>query len=341
MTKLIVVAASPFLYDCQDERKENDSPDDIKVLNFFNDINDKASKVGGAVYSLLGNHEMMNAQGKFYYVSYDNYFNFNYFSADGKLYEGPGGRRDAFNIGGPLSTMMACKRQSVLVIGSTMFIHAGVLPVLAKRLEHLNIDDKSKLKYLNTIVRKWLLKKFLSSEDSAVMNIVLTNQDISPFWTRVYGVLPNNMSLTEKQCSDSVKKIMEVLKIGHIVVGHTPQLFTNRNGINGTCYEVDGDNKLYRIDGGFSKAFDVFNNKNLVQILEILDDKKFKIITDKTIKMYKNPPDVGISENQLKTTYRYAQNRVGNESETNTDIDSDTNSDTSSMESSFSTVVMY
>ena len=67
-------------YDCNKEKKFDDLHSDINVLQFFEDMHKKASKYGGAVYSLIGNHELMNAQGIFNYVSYDNYVNFKYIS---------------------------------------------------------------------------------------------------------------------------------------------------------------------------------------------------------------------------------------------------------------------
>lgn len=259
-------------YDCRNTRQPGDSADDMTVLEFFNEMHKQASNTGGAVYSLLGNHELMNSYGRFDYVSFDNLHNFKY-----KQYQGEEGRKQAFQPGGPVASMMACTRPSILIIGSSLFVHAGILPVLAQRLDHLNLDDHTKLKYLNSIVRKWLLNK-LSEEDLSNKDLFLNTDDVSPFWTRVYGAIPENEDLSSKSCSDSVKNVIEVLKLGQIVVGHTPQLSSRRNGINGTCY-VNKQNKLYRIDGGFSKAFKIFGEKKFIQVLEIIDDKVFNIIT--------------------------------------------------------------
>lgn len=305
----------PGVYDCRKKRYPGDSADDIKCFNFFNEMNEKAQHVGGAVYSLLGNHELMNSQAKFPYVSYENYYNFSY-EDNGIEYFGPKGRKNAFKPGGPLAKMLACNRLSVLVIGSTMFVHAGVLPVLAKRLENLNFDAETKLKYLNAIVRKWLLHKLEEETDIKNKILFIDNDKLSPFWTRIYGSIPENINLNTNECFNSVKKTMEVFKIGHIVVGHTPQLFTNKNGINGTCYEKNGDNKLFRVDGGFSRAFKIFDNQNLVQVLEIIDDNIFNIITDTTIdKSIYDPqkqPYTNISDNQMKQISKiYSQNKLG------------------------------
>ncbi|BCS83161.1 putative phosphoesterase [Cotonvirus japonicus] len=271
----------PGVSDCHNNRHSNDKSDDINVMIFFDKMHEKASQMGGAVYSLLGNHELMNSQNNFNYVSHDNYHKFNYNDDQGHIYTGPTGRKNAFKPGGPIANMMACKRQSTIIIGSTLFTHAGVLPVLAKKLDKFNFDGPTQLKYLNSIVRKWLLNKLSNENDVEFKTLIVDDtQKISPFWTRIYGSIPNNVDLNSDHCFDSVKKTIEVFKIGQIVVGHTPQLFTNKEGINGTCYGTDGNHKLYRIDGGFSDSFKYFNDKDIIQVLEILDDKYFRILTN-------------------------------------------------------------
>lgn len=300
------------VYNCQKKRYPGDRADDMNIMKFFNDMHQKASKVGGAVYSLLGNHELMNSQGKFDYVSYDNYYNYSYNDNEtGKRYEGPNGRTSAFKPGGPVANMMACTRSPVIIIGSTMFVHAGILPVLATKLQHVDTDNETKLKYLNTIVRKWLLRK-LAPEHHNDKKMFLNDLKISPFWTRIYGSIPLNTDLESDDCDSHVKKAMAVYKVGKLVVGHTPQLFTNKDGINGTCYSKDGDNKLYRIDGGFSKAFQIFNNNNdMAQVLEIINDKEFNIITDETIHKYVSPVDININDREMeKISSIYSQNRT-------------------------------
>ena len=308
----------PGVYDCHHHRYPGDKPDDMRVIDFFNNMHRKALAAGGAVYSLLGNHELMNSQGKFNYVSYDNFYNFKYETTDKNNYEGPSGRRDLFKPGGKVANMLACNRLSVLVVGSTMFVHAGILPVLASRLDHLNIDSDTKLRYLNAVVRKWLLNN-LSKQDENNKTMFINDIELSPFWTRVYGNIPENVNINSTECFSSVKKTIEVFKLGQLVVGHTPQMFTNKSGINGTCYEkYDNTNKLYRVDGGFSQAFKVFGDNDLVQVLEIIDDKEFNILTDKTIHEYIKPPNININDREMqKISYIYSQNRPNTDKKIN------------------------
>lgn len=270
----------PGVHQCH-VKKSNDKAEDINVMEFFNRMHLLASKVGGACYSLLGNHEIMNVQGNFNYVSYNNLYGFRYGEQglSAKKFEGPAGRKEAFGPGGPIASMLACTRTSILVIGSNMFVHAGLLPILASKLEHLNLDSQTKLKYLNAVVRKWLLNK-LSDAEIQTKKFMIDDINTSPFWTRIYGSIPPNVDLNSTACFLEVKKALEVYKIGKMIVGHTPQPFTNETGINGTCYEAGRGNTLYRIDGGFSRAFEIFNNTWGIQVLEIIDDKHFKIIME-------------------------------------------------------------
>lgn len=298
----------PEVYECHLQELPDDKNEDMSVLDFFNDMHKKAKRAGGAVYSLLGNHELMNSEGKFAYVSHKNYHNFNFQDDNGNIYNGSSGRKNAFKPGGPVSKMLACTRNSVIIVGSTMFVHAGVLPVLAEKMDYLNIDNETKLKYLNSIVRKWLLHKF-SDKDSLEKILIGNSEGTSPFWTRIFGNIPTNTDMKSTDCSTSIKKTIEVFKIGRMVVGHTPQMFTNKDGINGTCYESDG-NKLYRVDGGFSRAFKVFGDHNVIQVLEIIDDNKFTVYTDSMIHKYQDPIITSINEKEMDTVSAiYSQNR--------------------------------
>lgn len=271
-------------------RKYNphDKAEDMKVIDFFNYMHQLATKavdsngnpMPGAVYSLLGNHELMNADKDFRYVSNANYRDFEY-DINGETYTGPIGRENAFKPGGNVAKMLGCTRNSVMIIGSNMFVHAGILPVLIDRISNVDFDSRTKLTYLNAIVRKWLVKNMdkLDSADLSNKKLFIDNADSSsPFWTRIYGQIKPGLSIDNTSCENSVGKALKVFKIGKIVVGHTPQLFVHGVGINGTCYEKNSDGSLWRVDGGFSKAF---GSQNIIQVLEILNDTEFRVLTGK------------------------------------------------------------
>ena len=275
-------------WDCQQTRQRDDAPDDVKILHFFDEMHKRAVVHGGAVYSLFGNHELINVSGFFKYVSYDNFYNFKYGE-----YEGPIGRRAAFQPGGPIASRLACTRLSAIIIGSNLFVHAGILPALVKELDFVNVDNRTKLKYLNAIVRKWLLNR-LSPEYERYRRLIVDNNNLSPFWTRIFGNIAPGLKLDTPQCAASVGEVLEIFKIGQMIVGHTPQPFTPYKAeVNGTC-----NNRLFRIDGGFSKAFKIFNTNDLVQVLEITNDNEFRIISDTTFN-YIEPLQTAISNKYM------------------------------------------
>lgn len=253
----------PSISKCNDNRAE-----DIKVIEFFNQMHEKASKQGGGVHSLIGNHEIMNVQGDFTYVSKANLKQFKYENSKGEL-----GRKEAFQPGGDLAKMLACTRKAVIIVNNIMFIHAGIIPQLVKQLKQIN-GQTEKLLYLNRVVREWLLNnKSNFSQDS-----ILSDAKLSPFWSRVYGEIPKNISIDNPKCSDEFAPMLKLFQINDVVIGHTPQIENNHGQINGTCFDENGQNRLYRVDGGFSKAFQLDNGH--VQVLEILNGSTFNILSD-------------------------------------------------------------
>ena len=110
----------------------NDKAEDIKVLEFMTELHSEAEKHGGSVYSLVGNHELMNVDGDMSYVSLENLNDFG----------GEFGRQIAFKPGGKIANFVACSRPMALIIGSNLFVHAGFEPELIKKY---NIDDINKL----------------------------------------------------------------------------------------------------------------------------------------------------------------------------------------------------
>ena len=85
----------PFKTTCNNpSATKNDEGSDIAILLLFNNLHKKASKYGGAVISLLGNHELMNVMGNMNYVSYKGIMQF------GKTFEeGLEKRKELFSIG--------------------------------------------------------------------------------------------------------------------------------------------------------------------------------------------------------------------------------------------------
>lgn len=255
--------------------KKNDSSNDIEVLELFEQLHEKAKKYGGSVYSLLGNHEIMNVEGDFRYVTPKNLDDFYYKDVDkNKIYRGKDGRLEAFKIGGPLSTKLGCTRKAAIIIGSTLFVHAGILPVIG---EKINMKDRNeKIKSLNNNVKRWLLGKIESKREIKYIDDI----SISPFWMRIFGQIPIGTKVNDDKCKKCLNAV-KYFQIGQIVIGHTPQLIYTDEGINGTCDKDDGLSLIYRVDAGLPESFGLRKNDDDLQYLEILNDKIFNIIKNK------------------------------------------------------------
>jgi len=255
----------PNEYKCSDPRATKNDESDIKILKFMTNLHKKAKKQGGAVYSLLGNHELMNVEGNLNYVSYEGLQEFG----------GEEGRKKAFSPGNRYAKYLACNRQSALIIGSTIFIHAGIKKEWAM---NNNFNDRKGLKEFNRKIREWLLGNIKTT--SVIKNII---HGESSFWTRIFGKIPPNSNMFK--CDEFLEPVLEMYNLGHMVVGHTPQFAKFKNqGINSTC-----NNKLWRVDFGGSQAFSEFDDSEQsgtgpmpsrkVQVLEILNDKEFNILS--------------------------------------------------------------
>lgn len=251
----------------------NDEANDIVIMELFNDLNIQAQKVGGNVISLLGNHELLNAMGHMEYVSYlgikqfDNYIDPK--NPSKKYVNGQEARIHAFKPGNEYGMMMGCTRYPAVIVGSHLFVHAGIIDALIDELSIKNIKDIEKI---NIKIKRWLM----GTLSQKYVDDIIQYSENSMFWSRLLGKIPPNTPMTDHICLDNIQNVLKLFKVGSIVVGHTPQSFIENADINGTC-----DNKVWRVDTGSSSAFDIWDKDNKfkhnrrMQYLEILNDTKF------------------------------------------------------------------
>jgi hypothetical protein len=216
-------------------RSDNESFGELDLIKFMDRIHLNAEKDGGGVYSLIGNHEIMNLLGDFRYSS----------SKDIEIQGGMQNRLKLFSPGSDIFNKMSCTRNVILKIGDFIFVHAGILP------EHINPSEKSEfIKKLNTLMRLYLQGK-KTWENHDIQKYFLDKKGI--IWDRTYG----SENISKDTCT-SLDKVNKLLNVGHMVVGHTVQ-----DNINSQC-----DDKLWRVDVGISEAFGTSN----MEILEILNN---------------------------------------------------------------------
>lgn len=259
----------------------------LEIFYLFNHLNELAQKYDGRVLSIIGNHEIMNVDGDFRYVSqeefrcfqdhlkniYHNKSKFPYHSKTLKrgrltLYNTKHHRRQlqlpigyrerlyAFAPTGLCANLMAMNYYTMLQIGNWLFCHGS--PTIATA-------SKYSIDLLNNITSLYLLG--VDSEDGQLEknfdNImhphgdINNNDETSILWARTFG---ENIEspIQEKHLSRMLNRILHLYnnkngntnpetKATHIAIGHTPQF---QKGINAIC-----DKRVWRCDVGMSKAF--------------------------------------------------------------------------------------
>lgn len=244
---------------------KDDEGNDWKILQFFTDLHKLAELMGGAVYSLMGNHELMNTQGDMRYVSYKGMQELNTYQTeykvDGKYSTGEELREFLFKPGNKISNFLGCTRQFALIIGSNLFVHAGILPEIA---------NKYKISDMNEIMSKYLWNQL---ENVKNYDDLLNSSSHSPLWNRKFGNI--GMHQTEKSeqaCPTLLNPLKNIYKVDRIYVGHTPII---KEGIKSVC-----NGKVWLTDYGASKAFSNFKSKPIqdASVLEILDDVNINIL---------------------------------------------------------------
>jgi len=261
-----------------DDQLNQDEGSDLKIICLFENLNEQALKAGGALFSILGNHELMNVDGDFRYVSPKEFREFGMFFKEpiknkSEYPYGYESRKRVFAPGGTLSKRLSNSRYSILQVGSWVFVHGGITSGIAN---DYTID------HINTIIHKWLLgntSKLLMEH----VNKIYHNDDdeYSPFWSRKYGDMDDWDNNSQQEfyntlnILNSKNKRKKNNEIKGMIVGHSPQFMYNK-GLNSSC-----NNKLWRVDVGMSKAFGMNNDKNRkVQVLIIENDSNFKILKE-------------------------------------------------------------
>jgi Calcineurin-like phosphoesterase len=200
--KLVVVQTGDQL-DRGDTERE--------ILDLFDRLRGEAARAGGAFIALNGNHELMNVAGDLRYVTPGGMAEFG----------GEAARTAAFTPGGDLAKRLA-ERPIYAIVGDTVFVHGGVLPDHAARLEALDQET-----------RAWM------RGERAEKPAALTDEQ-SPLWTRRYGRADD-----PGVCSDAAAALAR-LHLRRMVVAHTVQ----EGGMSAIC-----DGKVWRIDVGLAKLY--------------------------------------------------------------------------------------
>ena len=270
----------------------HDENSDIKIMELFTDLHEQAVKVGGAVISLLGNHEINNAMGILTYVSAKGLDGFKDYEdptdKNIKFNSGYDARKHAFKPGNEYGMYMGCTRLPAVIIGSNLFAHAGIVDELLEQQDkkntefklsydskYLNKDvfyfkDREDFENVNIVIKRWLMGIV---KENKVTDIVSSKyHEKSMFWNRILGMLKTKLPYERESCKDNLDKVLKLFKVNNLIIGHTPQSMQDGLYINATC----GD-KVWRVDTASSAAFDRFD-ETYINSGNRLETRKFQYL---------------------------------------------------------------
>jgi len=219
----------------------------------------QAKAAGGELHILLGNHEIMNADLDFRYVTPGAWDMWGDANTSGTMMvrlrdrllnmgypEYMKSRINAFKPGGFVAKQMS-EMKVAIQIGDTVLVHGGL------RLKHV----KYGIEALNGETKRWLLNPGAPKPD-------MIDEPDSPVWARLYSTpAPAEKSVAE------LEEVLSSLDAKRMIVGHTPQL----RGIN--CAYTEQGKEVWRCDTGMSKGM----MKGPLECIEVLKDGTVHILT--------------------------------------------------------------
>jgi hypothetical protein len=175
------------------------------ILDLFQRLATEARSAGGEVHLLNGNHELMNVDLDFRYVTEAGFRDFEGMVPDAPsdslldlLPEHERPRAALFRPGGPMARNFA-DRPLALSIGENLFVHGGILP------EHVEMG----LEAMNQATSAWLAGRGPRPE--------WLSGERSPVWTRLYSDQPGPAAC------DTLRQVLDRLEVERMIVGHTVQ----------------------------------------------------------------------------------------------------------------------
>jgi hypothetical protein len=234
-------------------------PDSRKALDLLRKLEADASRAGGAVHVLLGNHEAMRMLGDLRYTTDGEYKAFvSNQSEDIKRSVAenvPKERRDQFLKETPLGQiemMVAFGRQGlygqwlrtlpvVTKINGVLFLHGGISPVTA---------DMS-CEALNTGAQRELTEDLEKTREDSLHSLV--GGENGPLWYRGLAEEPETFAPT-------VDDILAKQNARAIVIGHTiPPELRIRPRFNGRVFQIDTGMQPVYVARGRASALEIQN----------------------------------------------------------------------------------
>ncbi len=228
---------------------------DRELLDFMFDLKVQAEAAGGQLIFLLGNHEIMNAQGDFRYVDEDSCDAFADIDEALLDMDHPSLQTEicpnslactkrcaAFLPGAPYANLLS-QLGVTAIVEDNLFAHGGVLP---KHVEY-GLDN------INSETSLWLQGK---GEENGMAG----DDSDSIAWLRDFS----DGIVSDEDC-DVLEETLDALGMTRLVVGHTVQMIPNS----------DCDGLVWRIDVGMCEYYG-----GITRVIEILGSSTVNILHD-------------------------------------------------------------
>lgn len=176
-------------------------PDSKKAMDLLMNLEREASRHGGAVHALIGNHEAMVMQNDLRYVH----------AGETESHGGEAGYRANMASDGTYGSWIA-GHNAVIRINDTVFVHGGIGPKYAA----------IPMEAINLRVREELRQPQKERPDSYI------GDSEGPLWYRGYA------EKTEEEIGQLLPQVLKSLGASRMVIGHT----VSKDGIVSRC---DGD----------------------------------------------------------------------------------------------------
>jgi hypothetical protein len=202
------------------------------ILDFMIQLEKEARFAGGAVFCLIGNHEMMVSMGDFRYTDVDEMLGFFPHLPSDTPREDVLPHYRKLMTSDNRYTRWTRTRRTVLRIGDTLFVHAGFSEnFLEMTPEKINATVKRYLEVLHNAPEQGPI------DNPEVDWLFRSDREDSPLWTR---------KLAKGEVDEKVlHKILKHYNVERVVIGHS-QLNTPdvKVGYDGLIYNLDSGNSI-------------------------------------------------------------------------------------------------
>lgn len=185
-----------------------------KILRLFHALDGQARREGGRMVVLLGNHELLNLQNKFWYATPGETRGFGGTDESRAFAFSKNGEFGEYIRSFPTALVV---RQAVGAESSaTLFVHGGLMPQF---LTMYKTRGGSAVQNLNDYVKTLLDRNDLPESQDLVFS------EDGPFWNRYLA-----MGKDEAKVCSALMQTLELSGADKVVVGHTVQ----QGGVAGT-----------------------------------------------------------------------------------------------------------